>query len=147
MTNMKLYTREDASRLIDGSEGQIVDPAKPHVQGHSHIHVGSGDVPILEQHWRKKLTTMYRNRVQAEKDLRDLLNRHIAELHALPNGGEVTFTDPVEEPRQVHVAEPAGEKYSHAGTMVTNTTRQKLFVKLVKQQSGELHLRTMFLIG
>jgi hypothetical protein len=72
------------------------------VQGHSHIHVGSGDVPILEQHWRKKLTTMYRNRTQAEKDLRDLLNRHIAELHALPNG---------------------------------------------KQQSGDVHLRTMFLIG
>ena len=45
------------------------------------------------------------------------------------------------------MAEPAGEKYSHAGTMVTSTTRQKLFVKLVKQQSGELHLRTMFLIG
>ena len=144
---MKLYTREDAARLIDESEGQIIDASKPHAQGHSHFHVGSAETPILEQPWRRKLTTMYRNRTQAEKDLRDSLNRHIPELSALRIGGEITFTDVVNEPRQVHVAEPAGEKYSYAGTIVKNTTRQQLFVKIVKTQSGDLHLRTMYLKG
>ena len=102
---------------------------------------------MLDQPWRRKLTTMYRNRTQAEKDLRDLLNRHITALRALPNGGEKVFAEPVNEPRQVHVAEPAGEKYSYAGTMVTNTTQQELFVKIVKANDGQLHLRTMFLKG
>lgn len=142
---MHFYTREDVARLIDESEGQIVDPSKPHAQGHAHVHVGSSDTPILDQSWRRKLTTMYRNRTQAEKDLRDLLNRHIPELNALPNGAEMTFRDVVNTPRQVHVAAPAGEEYSYAGTIVRNTTRQILFVKIVKRPSGELHLRTMFL--
>ena len=142
---MKFYTREDAARLIDESEGQVVDPSRPDAKGHSHAHVGSRETPILEQSWRRKLTTMYRNRVQAEKDLRDLLNRHIPELQALPTGAEITFTEKITFPRQVHVAEPAGEKYSYAGTQVTNTTAQELFVKIVKAPSGELHLRTMYL--
>ena len=88
---------------------------------------------------------MYRNRTQADKDLRDLLNRHIPELNALPNGAEITFTDVVNAPRQAYLAEPAGERYSYAGTMVTSTTRQHLFVKIVKRLDGELHLRTMYL--
>lgn len=142
---MKLYTREDAARLIDESEGQVIDPSKAHLRGHSHVHVGSAETPILDQPWRRKLTTMYRNRTQAEKDLRDLLNQHIPELKALPNGAEITFTNAVNEPRQVHVAEPAGARYSYAATMVKNTTRQNLFVKIVKTQNGELHLRTMYL--
>jgi hypothetical protein len=142
---MKLFTREDAARLIDESEGQIIDPSKPHLQGHAQAHVGSADTPIFDQPWRRKLTTMYRNRTQAEKDLRDLLNRHIPELNVLPNGAEIIFTDAVDSPRQVHVAEPAGEQYSYAGTMVKNTTREKLFVKIVKGPNGQLHLRTMFL--
>jgi hypothetical protein len=144
---MNLYTREDAARLIDESEGQVIDASRPYVQGHSHTHVGSRETPILDQPWRRKLTTMYRNRTQAEKDLRDLLNRHIAELHALPNGAEITFTDVVSEPRQVHVAEPAGEQYSYAATMVKNTTKQELFVKIVRANNGQLHLRTMYLKG
>jgi hypothetical protein len=142
---MQLYTREDAAKLIDGSEGQVVDASKPNAKGHALVHVGSRETPILDQPWRRKLTTMYRNRTQAEKDLRDLLNRHIPELNALPNGAEITFTDIVDTPRQVYFAEPAGEKYSYAGTIVKNTTRQKLFVKLVKTTTGQLHLRTMFL--
>jgi len=144
---MKLYTREDAARLIDQSEGQVVDDSKPHLRGHAHLHVGPPDSPILDQPWRRKLTTMYRNRTQAEKDLRDLLNRHIPELDALPKGAEIAFTDPLNTPRQVHVAEPAGERYSYAGTIVKNTTRQELFAKFVRAQSGELHLRTMYLKG
>jgi hypothetical protein len=142
---MQLYTREDAARLIDESEGQIVDASKPQAKGHAHVHVGSRETPILEQPWRRKLTTMYRDRIQAEKDLRDLLNRHIPELNALPNSAEITFRDVVNTPRQVHVAAPAGEEYSYAGTMVKNTTRQVLFVKIVKTHNGQLHLRTMFL--
>lgn len=90
---------------------------------------------------------MYRNRAQAEKDLRDLLNRHSVELDTLPNGREIIFTDTVAVPRQVHVAAPAGQKYSYAGTTVTNTTSQQLFVKIVKTPGGELHLRTMYLKG
>jgi hypothetical protein len=142
---MKLYTVQDAARLIDRSEGQVVDPSIPDLRGHAQTHVGSATTPILNQPWRRSFTTMYRNRAQAEKDLRDLLNRHSAELDAVPKGGEITFTDSIGVPRQVHVAAPAGEKYSYAGTMVTNTTRQRLFVKIVKTLSGELHLRTMYL--
>ena len=142
---MKLYTANDAARMIDHSEGQVVDSSAPHIRGHAQIHVGSATTPILDQPWRRSFTTMYRNRGQAEKDLRDLLNRHSAELDALPNGAEITFTEIIAEPRQVHIAAPAGEKYSYAGTMVTNTARQKLFVKIVKTLGGELHLRTMYL--
>lgn len=143
---MQLYTREDAARLIDESEGQVIDPTKPNARGHAQVHVGSPETPILDQPWRRKLTTMYRNRTQAEKDLRDLLNRHIPELTTLPNGAEITFNDMLNAPRQVHVAAPAGEKYFFAGTMVKNTTRQELFVKLAKTRAGTLHLRTMFLV-
>ncbi|MDQ2775888.1 MAG: hypothetical protein M3Y57_13380 [Acidobacteriota bacterium] len=142
---MRLYTREDAAALIDTSEGQVIDSSKPNAKGHAHVHVGPPETPIIDQLWRRKLTTMYRNRTQAEKDLRDLLNRHIPELNALQNGAEIVFRDMVSTPRQVHVAAPAGEKYSYAGTMVTNTSRQELFVKIVKMHTGQLHLRTMFL--
>jgi hypothetical protein len=141
---MQLYTREDAAKLIDESEGEIIDASKPHAKGHAQVHVGSTETPILDQPWRRKLTTMYRNRTQAEKDLRDLLNRHIPELNALPKGAELTFRDVV-NPRQVHVAAPAGEEYSYAGTVVKNTTRHVLFVEIVKVHTGQLHLRTMFL--
>lgn len=144
---MKLFTREDAAKLIDESEGQAIDPSKPHVQGHSHAHVGTADTSAFDGLWRRKLTTMYRNRTQAEKDLRDLLNRHIPELTALPNGSEITFLDDINAPRQVFVAAPAGERYSYAGTAVQKGTRQQLFVKIVKTRSGELHLRTMYLKG
>src|SRR5450755_647869 len=106
---MQIFTREDAARLIDESEGQVIDASKPNAKGHAQVHVGSRETPILEQPWRRKLTTMYRNRIQAEKDLRDLLNRHLPELNALPNGAEITFTGMISIPRQVHVAEPAGE--------------------------------------
>src|SRR4051812_37681551 len=104
---MKPFTREDAARLIDESEGQVIDPSKPHLQGHAHAHVGAPGTPILDQPWRRKLTTIYRNRTQAEKDLRDLLNRHLPELDALPRGSEITFTDVVNEPRQVYATAPA----------------------------------------
>lgn len=144
---MKLFTLDDAALLIDESEDQIVDPSQPGIRGHSQVHVGTRETPILEQIWRKKLTTMYRNRRQAEKDLRDLLNRHIPELERLPNGAEIKFTEQVNEPRQVHIAEPAGAEYFYAATKVKNTTRQELFVKIVKTQTGKLHLRTMFLKG
>jgi len=142
---MQLYTREQAAALIDASEGQVIDDSKPDARGHAYVHVGPPKAPIIDQPWRRKLTTMYRNRTQAEKDLRDLLNRHIPELNALANGTEITFRDIVSTPRQVHVAKPAGEKYSYAGSAVTNTTRQELFVKIIKTQAGGLHLRTMFL--
>jgi hypothetical protein len=144
---MKLYTAQDAARLIDNSEGKVVDPLTPDVCGHAQTHVGPANAPILDQPWRRQLTTMYRNRAQAEKDLRDLLNRHSVELEALPNGREVTFTETIAAARQVHIAAPGGAKYAHAGSTVTNTTRQQLFVKLVKTSRGELHLRTMYLKG
>ena len=90
---------------------------------------------------------MYRNRTQAEKDLRDLLNRHLPEVAALPNGASITFEDSVSEPRQVYVAQPVGEKYFFAGESVKTVTRQQLFVKLAKAADGSLHLRTMYLKG
>lgn len=144
---MPPFTREDAARLIDESEGQVIDSSKPDGRGHAFAHVGSPQTPALFLPSRRSLTTMYRNRTQAEKDLRDLLNRHLPELDALPKGASITFEEPVSEPRQVHISQPAGARYSYAGDLVKNSTRQQLFVKLTRQVSGALHLRTMYLKG
>jgi hypothetical protein len=140
-----MYTREDAARLIDESEGQVIDTSEPDVKGHSHSHVGSAKTPALHLPSRRKLTTMYRNRTQAEKDLRDWLNRYSVELTALPNGGELKLTHRVSKPRQVYQAKPVGAEYSYAGEAVRSLSRQELFVKIVKDDKGKLHLRTMYL--
>jgi hypothetical protein len=141
------YTREDAARLIDESEGQVIDSSKPHLQGHAHAHVGSSETPALDLPSRRKLTTMYRNRTQAEKDLRDLLNRYVPQLAVLANGGEINLSCRVSQPRQVYIAKPVGAEYSYAGESVKSITRQELFVKIVKDVTGALHLRTMYLKG
>jgi hypothetical protein len=142
---MALYTREEAARLIDESEGQVIDSSKPGERGHAFAHVGSANTPALDLFSRREFTTMYRNRMQAEKDLRDLLNRHIPELDALPRGAAVTFSDPLGEPRQAHLVTPVGESHSYAGESVRAIIRRQLFVKIIKQQNGTLHLRTMYL--
>ena len=140
----KVYTREDAARLIDQSEGQVIDTSKPAAKGHSEAHVGSREKPALDLPSRRKLTTMYRNRTQAEKDLRDVLNRHSQELQDLPPGFSVEWLEPVSEPRQVYIAEPF-EPFPDAADAVTTTTRSKVFVKIMKHGDGSLHLRTMYL--
>jgi hypothetical protein len=144
---MKVYTREDAAQLIEKSEGQVIDPSKPGALGHSHAHVGSLKSPALDLPSRRKLTTMYRNRAQAEKDLRDLLNRHSPQLEVLPKSASIEFSDPVNEPRQVYVVEPVGAHYSYAGESVKTEQRQELFVKIMRGADGTLHLRTMYLKG
>jgi hypothetical protein len=64
---MQLFTRDEVAKLIDESEGQVIDASKPNAKGHAHVHVGLHETPILDQPWRRKLTTIYRNRTQAEK--------------------------------------------------------------------------------
>jgi len=89
---------------------------------------------------------MYRSRAQAEKDLRDLLNRHRQELDDLPPGGSVQWLEPLFESRGVYVVEPH-EEYPDAASSVTTTERRHLYVKILKAKDGALHLRTMYLKG
>lgn len=140
----RVYTREDASRLIDDSEDQIVDISRPDLTGHAQIHVGTKDTPALDLPGRRKLTTMYRSRTQAEKDLREVLNKHSKEIEDLPAGESLEFLEPVKEPRQVFVAEPY-KPMPDAATAVRTMTKSMVYVKLIKTQDGSLHLRTMYL--
>jgi hypothetical protein len=139
----KLYTREDAARLIDESEGQVIDSSKPGAKGHAETHTGSREDEALDLLNRRGKTTMYRSRTQAEKDLRDFLNRHSEELDKLPTGGKLELAEPVSQPRPVYEAHP-WEPNPGAATVITKTTKQKLFVKIIKTGDG-LHLRTMYL--
>jgi len=139
----KTYTREDAARLIDESEGQVIDSSKPGAKGHAETHTGSREDEALDLLNRRGKTTMYRSRVQAEKDLRDFLNRHSEELDKLPPGGKLELSEPVNQPRNVYEAKP-WEPNPDAATVVTKTVKQKLFVKIIKTDDG-LHLRTMYL--
>lgn len=139
----KLYTREDAARLIDESEGQVIDSSKPGAKGHAETHTGSREDEALDLLNRRGKTTMYRSRTQAEKDLRDFLNRHSEELDKLPTGGKLELAEPVSQPRPVYEAQP-WEPNPGAATVITKTTKQKLFVKIIKTGDG-LHLRTMYL--
>jgi len=145
MSEAMEFTREDAARLIDKSEGEVIDSSKPFARGHSHAHVGSPDNPAFDLPSRRRFTTMYRSRTQAEKDLRDILNAHSLQLASLPNGASLELTAVVSQPRNVYEVEPAGAKYSYAGEKVTTVTKRRLFVKLAKDRAGELHLRTMYL--
>jgi hypothetical protein len=139
----KLYTREDAARLIDESEGEVIDSSKPGAKGHAETHTGSREDEALDLLNRRGKTTMYRSRVQAEKDLRDFMNRHSEELDKLPPGGKLELSEPVNQPRNVYEAKP-WEPNPDAATVVTKTVKQKLFVKIIKTDDG-LHLRTMYL--
>ena len=132
------FTREDAARLIDKSEDEVIDSSKPWARGHSHAHVGSSETSAIDLLSRRKLTTMYRSRTQAEKDLRDALNAHSLQLASLPKGASLMMTAIVSEPRNVYEVEPVGAEYSYAGEKVTTTSKRRLFVKIVRDSAGEL---------
>lgn len=144
---MITFTRDDAARLIDKSENEVIDASKPNARGHAHAHVGSSETPAFDLPSRRKMTTMYRSRTQAEKDLRDILNGHSLQIESLPNGASIELIGVVSEPRNVYEVEPVGAEYFYAGETVKKATKRQLFVKIVKDSAGVLHLRTMYLKG
>ncbi|MBX3187551.1 MAG: hypothetical protein KF819_11075 [Labilithrix sp.] len=108
-TQAKPYSRADAARLIDSSEGATFGNNTGHARDHVPA-AGQDPAALAMARPLKENTTVFRNGRQAEQALRDIMNQNEATLRALQPGqvaqGTYAMTETLQGLNSVRGATP-----------------------------------------